>query len=280
MQPEIKQTVLQFFAEQKPGRVLDFPCGTGWLGDALSAPGWDYHPADLYCEIERPNFRAADLQQRFPYCDGEFDYVACFEGIEHVENYHHLLREACRVLKSGGTLIVSTPNPLNIKSRRRYYWSATFYGFPHLIDMPKSGDHIHVTPVNLSFLMAFAQREGLDFSQLHDVPIRTHMLRYAPQVLAIQAYNWLKTLRKPPAHRAWLRRLASWRVCLCDGMVTSFKKRLVAAGTATGDVSSEQSVVRGPLSVGRESRVARAVNELRHFLPGSKEYGPPQTEAA
>ena len=229
MQPEIKQAVLKFFADSRPGAVLDFPCGTGWLGQSLTAADWRYHGADLYCEPSVANFRIADLQQRFPYDDGQFDYMACLEGLEHIENYHHVLREAVRVLKPGGKLLVSTPNPLNIKSRRRYFWSGTFYGFPHLINMPPEGSHIHVTPVNLSFLIAFAARNGLKFDKLHEVTIRKGMYLHLPRVWVVQLYTWLKTLTKPPAQRDWLRLLASRQVCLCDGMVVSFTKQGAAA---------------------------------------------------
>jgi SAM-dependent methyltransferase len=197
MQPEIKQAVFEFFANSQPGAVLDFPCGTGWLGAFLAGSSWDYHGADLYCEPQAANntaqFRIADLQRPFPYAEGQFNYVACLEGLEHIENYHHVLREAVRVLKPGGTLLVSTPNPLNIKSRRRFYWSGTYYGFPHLINMPSEGEHIHITPVNLSFLIAFAGRYGLSFERLHEVKIRSGMYWHQPRVLAVQAYTWMKT---------------------------------------------------------------------------------------
>lgn len=233
MQPEIKEAVFEFFAASQPGSVLDFPCGNGWLGAFLAGSSWDYHGADLYCEPEAANhvaqFRNADLQKPFPYADGQFDYLACLEGLEHIENYHHVLREAVRVLKPGGTLLVSTPNPLNIKSRRRYYWSGTFYGFPHLINMPPEGSHIHVTPVNLSFLIAFAERYGMTFHRLHNVKLRSGMYWHLPRVLAVQAYTWLKTLLKPQRQRQWLRLLASQQVCLCDGMVVSFTKQAHAS---------------------------------------------------
>jgi SAM-dependent methyltransferase len=253
MQPEIKQAVFEFFAQARPGAVLDFPCGTGWLQDALSGPGWQYHGADLYCEPNVPGFRLADLQERFPYADGQFDYVACLEGLEHIENYHHVLREAQRVLKPGGTLLVSTPNPLNIKSRRRYYWSGTFYGFPHLVNMPPEGSHIHVTPVNLSFLMAFAARHGLKFGRLHDVKIRKGMYVHLPRVWAVQIYTWIKTLSKPQEQRDWFRLLASNQVCLCDGMVVSFTKQL------------KESPTKPHMALATPTRVPRAmpVGEIR-----------------
>jgi len=224
VQIEVKTAVVDFLRASPPGKILDFPAGTAWLRDALGSQGWEYHAADLFTLPDLPNFRTANLNERFPYGEGEFDYVACLEGIEHAENYHHVLRECHRVLKPGGTLLLSTPNPLNLKSRRRYYYRGTFNGFPHLVEMPPEGEHLHVSPINLSMLIAFAGRYGLKFHELHRLPIRPKMLRFAPQALAIKVYTYLKYRFKPRPVRQWMQRLASWQVLLCDGMLLSFVK--------------------------------------------------------
>ena len=66
-----------------------------------------------------PNYvetKQADLNTvAIPYPDGSFDTVIAGDVIEHVVNPLALLCESNRVLKPGGTLIVSTPNPY-------YYW--------------------------------------------------------------------------------------------------------------------------------------------------------------
>lgn len=224
MQIEVKTAVLEFLRASRPGKILDFPAGTAWLRDVVDRPGWQYHAADLYTRPGLPRFRVGNLNERFPYDDAEFDYVACLEGIEHAENYHHVLRECRRVLKPGGTLLLSTPNPLNVKSRRRYYYRGTFHGFPHLVDMPGEGEHLHVSPINLSMLIAFAGKYGLEFRKLHRLSIRPKMLRFAPQALAIKLYTYLKYRFKPRRHRQWMQRLVSWQMLLCDGMLLSFVK--------------------------------------------------------
>jgi SAM-dependent methyltransferase len=224
MQKRIKNVITSFLRSSPPGRLLDFPAGSGWLKESLRSPGWEYHGADLFTRLGTPNFRTANLQERFPYGDGEFDYVACLEGLEHVENYHHVLRECRRVLRPGGVLIVSTPNPLNIKSRLRYFWRGTYNGFPHLIDMPAEGEHLHVTPINVSFLIAFAERYGLRLDRVHSVQIPSGMYRFAPLATAIQAATWLRTIGKPLKTRQWLRGLTAWNLLLNDGMVVTFRR--------------------------------------------------------
>src|SRR3990172_11450091 len=47
-----------------------------------------------------------------PFADGEFDAILCFETIEHVSRPQVLIAELGRVTRSGGTLVLTTPNVL------------------------------------------------------------------------------------------------------------------------------------------------------------------------
>lgn len=47
------------------------------------------------------------------FSNEKFDYVICFENIEHVYNPRNALKEMNRVLKPNGRLILSTPNRAN-----------------------------------------------------------------------------------------------------------------------------------------------------------------------
>lgn len=54
-----------------------------------------------------------------PFPDGEFDHVLCVEVLEHVQNPEALLAEILRVLRQGGTLVMTVP------------WSARLHHLPH-----------------------------------------------------------------------------------------------------------------------------------------------------
>jgi len=73
----------------------------------------DYSPAAIP-EIET---RSADLNQIWPVNDSEFDVAIALEVIEHLENPRHFFREILRSVKSGGFLIISTPNQGSIANR-------------------------------------------------------------------------------------------------------------------------------------------------------------------
>jgi len=63
------------------------------------------------------NVVKGDMEAELPFNDNTFDVVLCVEGIEHVDAQHRLLREFHRVLAPGGTLLLSTPNLLCLRSR-------------------------------------------------------------------------------------------------------------------------------------------------------------------
>jgi SAM-dependent methyltransferase len=222
VQKEIREGIRLYLQNAAPGRILDIPSGSCWLHGELNDPAWDYYAADLYSEDNAVQLEKADLNSTLPYADGFFDYVACLEGLEHAENYHHVLREFARILKPGGKLLISTPNPLNVKSRIRYLLWGTFYGFPHLANMPAEGEHLHMSPVNLSFLISFAEHYGLRIEQVHSLAIPLSMYRFVIHAAAIRALVKLKLLAKDSKTRTSVLRLHDWNVLLNNGLLVSF----------------------------------------------------------
>ena len=111
-------------------KVLDAPCGsTAALTLALRDRGFDAIGADIDPEaaIALGNgFVEANLDGAFPWPDQTFDLVISTEGIEHLENHYLFLREVNRVLKPGGTLILTTPNITALRSRVRFLGSGFF----------------------------------------------------------------------------------------------------------------------------------------------------------
>jgi SAM-dependent methyltransferase len=50
-----------------------------------------------------------NVEERFPFADGSFDYVLAFHLMEHVYHYAYALEEIRRVLRPGGKLIIAVP---------------------------------------------------------------------------------------------------------------------------------------------------------------------------
>jgi len=66
-----------------------------------------------------------------PFGDNTFDVLCSFQVIEHLEKPEHFFKEANRVLKKDGLLIISTPNPEGIPAKRlKHKWQG--YRFDHI----------------------------------------------------------------------------------------------------------------------------------------------------
>jgi SAM-dependent methyltransferase len=104
-------------------RLLDIPCGYGAILEHMQEDGIEAYGADVLNTIARPSdhFRIANMDETLPYEDGEFDIVTCIDGIEHIERQFDFVRECHRILKPGGSLIISTPNISSLRSRFRWF---------------------------------------------------------------------------------------------------------------------------------------------------------------
>lgn len=95
-----------------PGSVLDLGCGTGHAAQFLvdhDTVGLDLDAGALAGQ-SRPTVRA-DLRQA-PFGAGSFDSVVCLHAVEHVPDPQRVAAECARVVQSGGTVVLSTPNRL------------------------------------------------------------------------------------------------------------------------------------------------------------------------
>ena len=98
-------------------RLLDAGCGEGYGADLCASLGaevtaLDYdegaiaHVARAYPRVEAVRANLAAL----PAADAAYDAVMSLQVIEHLWNLGEFLSECRRVLRPGGTLVISTPN--------------------------------------------------------------------------------------------------------------------------------------------------------------------------
>lgn len=103
-----------------PRQLLDVGCGSGWLADNLRRTvGSHLVGVDVLTRVVTHDwdYVCADMTAGLPFRDGSFDCVVAGEVIEHVPCPDNLLREARRVLRPAGHLVVSTPNLVSWANR-------------------------------------------------------------------------------------------------------------------------------------------------------------------
>jgi SAM-dependent methyltransferase len=97
------------------GDVLDIACGTGYCARMLarrariSGVDRDEQAVELSRSRVTGTFLVAEAPP-IPFPDGAFDFAVSFETIEHIPEDIEFIREIRRVLRPGGTLLISTPN--------------------------------------------------------------------------------------------------------------------------------------------------------------------------
>ncbi len=101
-------------AGSAPRRILDVGCGTGTMLGELrrfgDVHGVDPEPAAVeYCHSQGEAQVQLASGAEVPHPDGAFDLVTLLDVIEHVEDDQTLLREARRVLRPGGSVLVTVP---------------------------------------------------------------------------------------------------------------------------------------------------------------------------
>lgn len=106
--------------KKSPENILDIGCGTGYFAHLLKTmyPNANVFGVDISeraLTIGRKKYKNisllnADAEVKLPFKNNTFDLVISGEYIEHIKDVDTNLLEINRVLKKGGTLIITTPN--------------------------------------------------------------------------------------------------------------------------------------------------------------------------
>ena len=159
-------------------RVLDAGCGEGVLvvefHDRLAIEGID------------PNYSSERVRRgsltELPYTDASFDHALCLDVLEHLsfEHQERALAELFRVVKPGGSLLVTVPNLAHLQSR------VHFALVGRLIRTASPAKHPGDRPVEE--YLDLARRAGFQLVERRGifptVPLLTRAIRKSPARLA------------------------------------------------------------------------------------------------
>ena len=234
--------VVRQIAPPPPVRHLDMGTGPGDMIRRLrrhipgiDSHGVDYHPSHF--SVDGVPIAHADLSfGRIPHPDASFDLVTCTEVFEHLENYHHAVREAARVLKPSGVFVVSTPNVLSMKSRCAYFTRGfmTYFDPLRLKEDPATyPEQRHITPVPFFYLAHALLDSGFE-----NVQARSDKAQKSSAVLAAALYPvfglfvaWARRSRTrrlgphPEAIEQLARQNDSWPVLTGRTLIVTARRR-------------------------------------------------------
>lgn len=196
--PGIMEVVIGLLTESGSLRgklLVDVPAGQGAFAAELIrrqlgvevrcgdiCPG-DFTYTGVACEY-------VDLNKTLPYPSGSVDIFTCIEGIEHIENPFHLVREASRILRPGGGVVITTPNVLSLRSR----WQYLLYGAANTFDY-MAGTPWHINPVSYIELRFILEREGFALRRVTtNAMTKRHSWwhRFLKRVVATRGRSWVR----------------------------------------------------------------------------------------
>jgi predicted TPR repeat methyltransferase len=161
--PQTAAAILQNYVP-KESRILDAACGSGLTGTALRDLGYEHivgidisarllalaEQTGAYTRLARVDMQAFPL----PFDDDEFDAVSFIGALTYFET-NQILRELCRIVRSGGHIVFSQRDDI---MRDRHYgeqldelvhdglWRRTFgtEPMPYLPNHPDYGSEVGV----------------------------------------------------------------------------------------------------------------------------------------
>jgi SAM-dependent methyltransferase len=174
-QPDIYPAVLSLLPPP-PARVLDVGAGEGYFCKLLRDRGYEVEACDFLQDnfkLRDVPFHKADLNQAIPLPAGQYDVVVSIEVLEHIENHVRFVGEMMRVLKPGGTIILTTPNILSLPSR----WHFFLYGYtdcaPRPLDPTLEAYYMqHINPIGMDQIQFLVERFGGEITGLATNRIR------------------------------------------------------------------------------------------------------------
>jgi 2-polyprenyl-6-hydroxyphenyl methylase/3-demethylubiquinone-9 3-methyltransferase len=107
-----------------PARILDFGCGTGEMAAAIVGMGYEVAACDIaerMIEVARSAHSGSGVEwvclnpewKVLPFADSSFDGIVASSVFEYLVDVRRVAAELSRVLRPGGILLLTVPNPFS-----------------------------------------------------------------------------------------------------------------------------------------------------------------------
>lgn len=124
------------------GRIIDLGCGTAQYKEDIQETAREYIGVDWKSSYhDQTNVDVfADLCERLPFSDGNADTIVSFQVMEHLPEPEIFIGECFRILKSGGTLLLTIPFMWHVHEAPFDYFRYTRHGIQYLLEKQKFTD--------------------------------------------------------------------------------------------------------------------------------------------
>lgn len=187
------------------GRLLDVGCATGSFLVAMQQRGWQVQGVEPVAHAAAQARQVFSLEvfvgllEEAAYPDATFDVVTLWDVLEHVADVRATLSEVARILKPGGLLAFSVPNPASLEAR---LFGANWLGW----ERPR-----HLTLIPPDLVPAYLQKVGLSFLRIESfngrLAVTLLSVEFTLKARGVPRQKWqpwLKLAYAPPF------RLATW----------------------------------------------------------------------
>ena len=126
------QVALPLMRRYIHGKTIDLGCGSVPFRHLLADRVTTYHTLDLWPRSDKVTY-VGDIQDISMIADASYDSAICLEVLEHIPDPFQAAREIYRILKPGGTVIVSVPHLSRLHDEPHDYFRFTIHGLHHLL---------------------------------------------------------------------------------------------------------------------------------------------------
>jgi 2-polyprenyl-3-methyl-5-hydroxy-6-metoxy-1,4-benzoquinol methylase len=159
------------------GKLLDCGCATGYFLDVAKENGFDCYGIETsqipfsISEIKHPQKVFKKNIEELSAFDSFFDIITMFDFIEHVKDPSRALRKANGLLKTGGYLVMTTPDTKSL--------SMTLLGKKHTNYILE-----HINLLNHELLLKYFENLGFEIASISPAK-KMLTLKYAENVFKV-----------------------------------------------------------------------------------------------
>jgi 2-polyprenyl-3-methyl-5-hydroxy-6-metoxy-1,4-benzoquinol methylase len=178
------------------GDILDIGCATGFFLDAARQRGWNPYGVELSdysSDIARKKIGTDRIitgrVEDAAFKDATFDAIVMTDVIEHVCDVHSFLGEVSRILKPGGIISITTPNPASLscqllgKNWPHYKLEHLMYYTPKALELllePLGYRRLYLSAATKTLTLAYLELQMRTYPVSFVTPLITALSRLVP----------------------------------------------------------------------------------------------------